>query len=55
MGRGKAGQGGQGSHCGGLGEVAFLLKESLGKTGGPASNQTKIQLKKKIVFIIEHI
>jgi hypothetical protein len=33
--------------------VPFLLKKSLGKTGGPASNQTKIQLKKK--FIIEHI
>jgi hypothetical protein len=24
-------------------EVPFLLKKSLGKTGGPASNQTKIQ------------
>jgi hypothetical protein len=23
--------------------------------GGPASNQTKIQFKKKIIFIIEHI
>jgi len=23
-------------------EVPFLLKKSLGKTGGPASNQTKI-------------
>jgi hypothetical protein len=35
--------------------VPFLLKKSFGKTGGPASNQTKIQLKKKILFIIEHI
>jgi hypothetical protein len=38
----KARQGGQGSRCGVLGEVPFLLKKSLGKTGGPASNQTKI-------------
>jgi hypothetical protein len=35
---------GQGSRCGRLGEVPFLLKKSLGKTGGPASNQTKIQI-----------
>jgi hypothetical protein len=35
--------------------VPFLLKKSLGKTGGPASNQTKIQFKKKNIFIIEHI
>jgi hypothetical protein len=35
---------GQGSRCGGRGEVPFLLKKSLGKTGGPASNQTKIQI-----------
>jgi len=41
--QGRAGQGGQGSRCGGPGEVPFLLKKSLGKTGGPASNQTKIQ------------
>jgi hypothetical protein len=41
--QGKAGQGGQGSRCGGPGEVPFLLKKSLGKTGGHASNQTKIQ------------
>jgi hypothetical protein len=40
---GGAGQGGQGSRCGGPGEVPFLLKKSLGKTGGLASNQTKIQ------------
>jgi hypothetical protein len=40
---------------GGPREVPFLLKKSLGKTGGPASNQTKIQFKKKILFIIEHI
>jgi len=39
----RARQGGQGSRCGGSGEVPFLLKKSLGKTGGPASNQTKIQ------------
>jgi hypothetical protein len=51
----RARQGGQGSRCGGLGEVPFLLKKSLGKTGGPASNQTKIQFLKKIIFIIEHI
>jgi hypothetical protein len=51
----RARQGDQGSHCGGLGEVPFLLKKSLGKTGGPASNQTKIQFLKKIIFIIEHI
>jgi hypothetical protein len=38
-----AGRGGQGSRYGGPGEVPFLLKKSLGKTGGPASNQTKIQ------------
>jgi hypothetical protein len=31
---------GQGSRCGGLGEVPFLLKKSLGKTGKPACNQT---------------
>jgi hypothetical protein len=39
-----AGQGGQGSRCGAPREVPFLLKKSLGKTGGPASNQTKIQI-----------
>jgi len=41
--QGRVGQCGQGSRCGGPGEVPFLLKKSLGKTGGPASNQTKIQ------------
>jgi len=41
-------QGGQGNRCGGPGEVPFLLKKSLGKTGGLASNQTKIQFKKKL-------
>jgi hypothetical protein len=46
---------GQGSRCGGPREVPFLLKKSLGKTGGPASNQTKIQFFLKIIFIIEHI
>jgi hypothetical protein len=51
----RAGQGGQGSRCGGPGEVPFLLKKSLGKTEGPASNQTKIQFLKKNIFIIEHI
>jgi hypothetical protein len=51
----RAGRGGRGSCCGGPGEVPFLLKKSLGKTGGPASNQTKIQFKKIIIFIIEHI
>jgi hypothetical protein len=35
--------------------VPFLLKKSLGKTGAPASNETKIQFLKKIIFIIEHI
>jgi hypothetical protein len=53
--QGRGGQGGQGSRCGGPGEVPFLLKKSLGRTGGPASNQTKIQIKNKIIFIIEHI
>jgi hypothetical protein len=52
---GRAGQGGQGSRCGGPGEVPFLLKKSLGKIEGPASNQTKIQFLKKIFFIMEHI
>jgi len=51
----RPGQGGQGSRCKGPGEVPFLLKKSLGKTRGPASNQTKIQFFKKIIFIIEHI
>jgi hypothetical protein len=51
----RAGWGGQGSRCGGPGKVPFLLKKSLGKIGGPASNQTKIQFLKKIIFIIEHI
>jgi hypothetical protein len=46
--QGRAGAG-QGNCCGGPGEVPFLLKKSLGKTEGPASNQTKI------IFIIEHI
>jgi hypothetical protein len=50
--QGRAGQGGQGSRCGGPSEVPFLLKKSLGKTGGPAFNQTKIQFFK---IIIEHI
>ncbi len=53
--QGKARQGDQGSRCGGPGEVPFLLKNSLGKTRGPASNQTKIIFFKKIIFIIEHI
>jgi hypothetical protein len=38
----RAGQGGQAAAVGGPREVPFLLKKSLGKTGGPASNQTKI-------------
>jgi len=42
QGKGRAGQGGQGSRFRGLGEVPFLLKKSLGKTEGPTSNQTKI-------------
>jgi len=33
----------------------WLYIGSLGKTGGPASNQTKIQFKKIYIFIIEHI
>jgi len=33
----------------------WLYIGSLGKTGGPASNQTKIQFFLKIIFIIEHI
>jgi hypothetical protein len=52
--QGSAGQGGQGSRCGGPREVPFLLKKSLGKTGGLASNQTKIQFFLKMIFIIEH-
>ncbi len=44
----QTGQGGQGSRCGGPREVPFLLKKSLGKTEGPASNQTKIQFFKNI-------
>jgi hypothetical protein len=52
-GQGIAGQGGQGNCCGGPGEVPFLLKKSLGKTKGPASNQTKIQFKKIYIFIIK--
>jgi hypothetical protein len=47
----RARQGGQGNRCGGPHEVPFLLKKSLRKTGGPASNQTKIQFKKKFIFI----
>ncbi len=46
QGQGRPGQGGQGSRYGGPGEVPFLLKKSLGKTEGPAFNQTKIQFKK---------
>jgi len=44
----RARQGGQGNRCGGPHEVPFLLKKSLRKTRGPASNQTKIQFKKKL-------
>jgi hypothetical protein len=51
----RAGEGRLGHRCGGPGEVPFLLKISWGKTGGPASNQTKIQFFFKIIFIIEHI
>jgi hypothetical protein len=51
----QTGQGGQGNRCGGLGEMSFLLKKSLGKTRGPASNHTKVQFFFKIIFIIEHI
>jgi hypothetical protein len=47
----RAGQSSQGNRCGGPG----ILKKSLGKTGVPASNQTKIQFLKKNIFIIEHI
>jgi hypothetical protein len=35
--------------------VPFLLKKSLGKTGGPAFNQKKIQFFKFLKKIIEHI
>jgi len=48
QGHGRAGQGGQGNRCGGPCKVPFLLKKSLGKTGGPTSNQTKIQFKKNL-------
>jgi hypothetical protein len=50
--QGRAGQGGQGNR---YGEVPFLLKKSLRKTRGLASNQTKIQFFKKYIFTIEHI
>jgi hypothetical protein len=53
QGRGRAGRPGQ--PLWGAARGAFLLKKSLGKTGGPASNQTKIQFLKKNLFIIEHI
>jgi hypothetical protein len=46
----RAWQGDQDSRCGGLREVPFLLKKSLGKIGGLASNQTKIQFLKKNYF-----
>jgi hypothetical protein len=52
-GQGKAGRPGQPLR--GAGRGAILLKKSLGKTGGPASNQTKIQIFKKNIFIVEHI
>jgi hypothetical protein len=39
----RPGHGGQGSCRAGSREVPFLLKKSLGKIEGPASNQTKIQ------------
>ncbi len=52
-GQGRAGRPGQPLR--GPGEVPFLLKKSLGKTEGPANNQTKIQFFLKIIFIIEHI
>jgi hypothetical protein len=51
----KQGRAARAAAVGGPREVPFLLKKSLGKTGGPASNQTKIQFFKKILFIIEHI
>jgi len=39
----------------GAGRGAISIKEILGENRGLASNQTKIQFKKKIIFIIEHI
>jgi len=39
----------------GAGPGAISIKEILGKTEGPASNQTKVQIFFKIIFIIEHI
>jgi len=51
---GMAGQGSQGNYCGGPCEVPFLLKKSLGKTGGPTSNQTKIQFKKNYFHYITY-
>ncbi len=54
--QGRAGQGqGRAGRPGQPREVPFLLKKSLGKTGGPTSNQTKIQFLKQNIFIIEHI
>jgi hypothetical protein len=45
----RAGQG-RATAAGGWARCHFYLK-----TGGPASNQIKIQFKKKIFFIIEHL
>jgi hypothetical protein len=44
--------GGGKARQGKVGRPGQLLR---GKTGGPASNQTKIQFFKKFIFIIEHI
>jgi hypothetical protein len=43
-----AGQGGQGSRCGGPREVPFLLKKSLGKTGDLHLIKHKYNFFKKI-------
>jgi hypothetical protein len=53
QGRGRAGRPGQ--PLWGAARGAISIKEILGENRGPASNQTKIHFKKKILFIIEHI
>jgi len=51
--QGRVGRSGQPLRRAGRGAIS--IKEILGKNQGPTSNQTKIQFKKKIIFIIEHI
>jgi len=48
QGQGRAGHSDQGNRCGGPRKVPFLLKKSLGKTEGLASNQQKYNFFKKL-------